>query len=123
MKHRFDWAKMLLLIIVIGPLAILIFGGAVMWLWNNALAPVLHISTVSFWQALGILVLSKILFSSFHGGGRRHSGWGDRMSKKWHTMTPEEKAAFKQKWENRWWRGGSKPWDSETKPEQPGTAS
>lgn len=122
MNRRFNWAKMILLFIIIAPVAILIFGGIVMLLWNNALAPVLHISTVTFWQALGILVLSKILFSSFsRGGSRRYPTWKERISKKWNNMTPEEKEKFKQKWEDRWWKGGYKPWDPET--EQQGTGS
>ena len=119
---RSRWVKYTLLFIVIGPLAILIFGGIVMLLWNNALAPVLNISTVTFWQALGILVLSKILFSSFSGGGsHRSASWKERMSQKWNNMTPEEKEKFKQKWKDHWWKGGYKPWDSETGIEQPGT--
>jgi len=106
---RSRWTRFILLFILIGPIAILVFGGIVMLLWNNALAPVLHISTVTFWQALGILVLSKILFSSFSGGaGRRYPSWKERIS---------------QKWKDRWWKGGYKPWDSETGVEQPGAGS
>ena len=63
-------AKMFFLFICFAPIAIFLFGILVMWLWNNALVPVLHVSTVTFWQGLGILVLAKILFGSF-GGGRR----------------------------------------------------
>jgi hypothetical protein len=112
---RFHWAKLVILFIVIGPIAIFIFGWIVMFLWNNALAPVLHISEVTFWQGLGILVLCKILFSSFSGGrSRRHSTWKERITQKWNNMTPEEKEKFKQKWEDRWWKGGFKPWDSES---------
>jgi len=119
MKRQFHWAKMVLLFIIIAPLAILFFGGIVMWLWNNALVPVLHISTVTFWQALGILVLSKILFGSFSGGrSNRHSNWKERMSKKWNNMTPEEKEKFKAKWNDRWWKPGFKPWDSENASEK-----
>jgi len=124
MKHRFNWAKMVLLFIIIAPLAILFFGGAVMLLWNNALVPVLHVSTVTFWQALGILLLSKILFGSFSGGrSRRYPAWKERISGKWNNMTPEEKEKFRQKWEDRWWKGGYKPWDSNTEAGQPGAGS
>jgi len=103
--------KIILLIVVIGPLAILVFGGVVMLLWNNVLAEVLHISTVTFWQALGILVLSKILFGSFSGGRswRRDHSWKHRLQKKWASMTPEEREQFKARWkEGRW---GYKPWE------------
>src|SRR6185295_4383014 len=98
MKRRFNWAKMILLFIIIAPVAIFIFGSIVMLLWNNALVPGLHISTVTFWQALGILVLSKILFGSFSGGrSRRYTTWKERMTRKWNNMTPEEQAKFTQK--------------------------
>jgi hypothetical protein len=118
---RFHWAKLILVFIIIAPLAILLFGSIVMFLWNNALVPVIHVSEVSFWQALGILVLSKILFSSFSGGrSRRYPTWKERISRKWNNMTPDEKEKFKQKWEDRWWKGGYKPWDSATDAERPG---
>ena len=109
------WTRLFVLFILIAPVAILIFGGIVMLLWNNALVPVLHIDKVTFWQGLGILVLSKILFSSF-GGRRGYHGpsWKQRISQKWNSMTPEEKEKFKDKWKDHWWKPGYKPWDSET---------
>jgi hypothetical protein len=98
------WVKRILLFIVIAPLAILVFGGVVMLLWNNVLSPVLHISIITFWQALGILVLSKILFGSFSGGrGMHRSGWRQRMQEKWARMTPEEREKYKEKLKNRYW--------------------
>lgn len=112
-------ARMILLFILIAPLAIFIFGSVVMLLWNNVLVPVLSVHVVTFWQALGILVLSKILFSSFGGGrGRRYPTWRDRMSQRWNAMTPEEKEKFKQKWEERCWKAGYKPWETATGGEQ-----
>jgi len=88
-----------------------------MFLWNNVLAPVLHISTVTFWQGLGILVLSKILFSSFSGrGGYRRDYWKQRMM--WKNMTAEEKEKFKEELKNRSRRWGYRSRDSETGDEQ-----
>jgi hypothetical protein len=101
MKRNF-WARGILFFIVIAALAILIFGSVVMLLWNNILAPVLNISTITFGQALGILVLSKILFGGFRGGwGPRRHFWKQRMTQKWNNMTPEEREKFKQEWQNR----------------------
>jgi len=117
MYRRNRAARIFLLIFIIGPIAIFVFGFIVMWLWNNALVPVLKISEVTFWQALGILVLSKILFGSFSGGGRGRSNWGirwrERMQQKWASMTPEERERFKEKYKDRWCYG-NKPWESET---------
>ena len=114
MKRR-HWPRFLLLFIIFAPIFIFLFGTLVMWLWNNTLVPVLHISPITFWQGLGILVLSKILFSSFSGGrGRRYPTWRERITQKWNSMTPEEKERFKEKWKDHWWKMGYKPWDSES---------
>src|SRR6266516_2545712 len=100
MKRR-RLGRFILFAIIFAPLAIFIFGSIVMLLWNNVASPVLHLSTVTFWQALGILVLSKILFSSFsggRGGGPGRYAWRRRMMKNWKDMTPEEKEKFKEQW-------------------------
>ncbi len=84
--------------------AILLFGAAVMALWNAILPAVLGVSTITFGQALGILVLSKILFGGFGRGGRwqrENHQWGRGMRDKWVNMTPEEREKFKADWKNR----------------------
>lgn len=91
------------------PLALALFTWIVMLLWNGVLAEVTGVHVVSFWQAMGILVLSKILFGGFRGGwrGKRHEQMHD-MKDKWQQMTPEERVQFKQQWRDRcktWGRG------------------
>lgn len=97
-----------LLFIPLFILGVFVFTAIVMLLWNNVLAPVVHISTITFWQALGILVLSKILFGGFRGGGwgARRSYWRQRMMQKWDSMTPEEREKFKTELRNRCGRWG-----------------
>lgn len=102
MERRSFRATRVLLFILLAIAAVIIFGSIVMLLWNNILADVLKISTISFGQALGILVLSKILFGNFRGGwggGRHH--WKNRMQEKWASMTPEEREKFKEQWQKR----------------------
>jgi Ca2+/H+ antiporter, TMEM165/GDT1 family len=112
MKRGF-WAKRIVFFILIAAVAILVFGSAVMLLWNNILAPVLNISTISFAQALGILILSKILFGGFRGGwGHRRHQWKQGMMQKWNTMTPVEREKFKEEWQKRCGGWGYKSWDS-----------
>lgn len=82
-------------------------GWVVMSLWNNVLTDVVPVPFISFWQALGILLLSKILFGGFHGklGGGARRMWGREMREKWQHMTPEEKEKMKEEWRdrcNRW---------------------
>jgi Ca2+/H+ antiporter, TMEM165/GDT1 family len=114
--------KFIFLFIVIAPVAIFVFGSVVMLLWNNVLTPVLHVSEISFWQGLGILVLSKILFGSFgrRGGYRRDFGKQRMM---WNSMTPEQREKFKEEWRNRSRKCGYRSGDSEMEVEQPGAAS
>jgi hypothetical protein len=103
-------------------LGVFVLGEVVVLLWNNVLTPVLHVSVITFWQGLGIFVLSKILFSSFSGGGG--SGryyWKQRMM--WNNMTPEQKERLKEEWKNRSRRWGYKGGSSETEFEQPGAGS
>lgn len=99
------WIKKGLMILVFGTIAILGFGMLVMGLWNAILPAVLGVKTISFIQALGILLLSKILFGGF-GGGRHRGGWRNKgkwmeMKDKFAGMTPEEREKFKAEWKNK----------------------
>ena len=47
---------------------------------------------ISFWQAVGILLLSKILFGGFRGRGGM--SWRHRMGERWERMSPEEREKF-----------------------------
>jgi Ca2+/H+ antiporter, TMEM165/GDT1 family len=95
------WYKRIIFI----PIAIVLFGLAagfiVMFLWNSILPGVIGVHTITFWQAAGILVLSKILFGGFHGKGGHHRfhGHSREMRERWMQLTPEER----EKLRNRWW--------------------
>ena len=81
------------------PFAVLffaVFGFVVMSLWNWLMPALFGWHLISFWQALGLLILSKILFGGFHGGPRRHWFWRRRMMERWEQMTPEEREKFRQ---------------------------
>jgi Ca2+/H+ antiporter, TMEM165/GDT1 family len=97
------WIRKVAGFILLAIIGILVFGSIVMLLWN-ALMPVLfHLPEVTFWQALGLLVLTKILFSGFRGGGPKPQ-WKDRLKQRWMNMTPEERENFKQEWGSRCWK-------------------
>lgn len=109
-------AGKVLTIILIAAAAITAFGFIVMGLWNNILPAVIGVKTITFWQALGILALSKILFGFGKGGGgwgHKRREWKEKMKDKWDAMTPEEREKFKAEWKNRcggmrW--GRPQPW-------------
>src|SRR5947207_8922311 len=76
-------------------LAFFAFGGVVMLLWNAVLPPATGWHTITYGQALGLLVLCKILFGGFRGpAGRWHSR--RRMFERWEQMTPEEREKFRE---------------------------
>jgi Ca2+/H+ antiporter, TMEM165/GDT1 family len=85
--------------------AILAFGFVTMTLWNSILVAVLGVKAITFVQALGILILSKILFGGFKGRGGCHGGrgmmWKQKMQEKYANMTPEEREKFKAEWKSR----------------------
>lgn len=95
---------------LIAPLAIggfALFILLVMLLWNNVLTVATGVRIITYWQAAGIFVLSKILFG-FSGGWGGRRGWrGHAMREKFANMTPEEREQFKAEWKercNRWRR-------------------
>lgn len=75
-------------------------GFVVMNLWNYLLPGILHVTAITFWQALGIFVLCKILFGFGRGGHRMHGGapWmRNKMEERFKNMSPEEREKFKAK--------------------------
>ena len=76
--------------------AVALAGAVTMALWNVLLPALFGWPTLGFWQALGLLLLSKMLFGSFRGGrggGGRH--WRARMAERWEGMSEEERARFR----------------------------
>jgi len=73
-------------------------GAIVMLLWNALVPAIFGITTISFWQALGLLVLARIFFGSLHhnhsynGKNAKHSH--NHLFEKWKNMTPEERKEF-----------------------------
>ena len=83
--------------------AIGLFGLIVMSLWNWLMPAVFSLHTITYWQALGLLILAKIFFGGFRGGPcgmRRH------MKENWEHLTPEERAKFRDAMRKRWGMGG-----------------
>ncbi len=79
-----------------GALFLTVIGFVVMRLWNWLMPVVFGWHSINFWQAVGLLVLSKILFTGFHGRPGKHMYWRRRMMERWEQMTPEEREKFRQ---------------------------
>ena len=102
--------------IIFATLFVLVGGYVIMSLWNW-LIPSIFNGPIGWTQAIGILILGRILFGGFGhrggwGGGRwGHRGWGhhdwkQRMENRMANMTPEQKEQFKAQMKERWGRCG-----------------
>jgi hypothetical protein len=89
------------LIVPVAVLAVIAFatlgGYIVRWLWNALLPPLFGLPTVTFWQALGLLALSRILF----GGLGMQGGSGSHYRRRWEAMTPEERERVRERMRQR----------------------
>jgi hypothetical protein len=96
-------------IIVVAPLAIALFvfvgGEVVMRLWNWLLPVLFGWHLLTFWQAVGLLALCRILFGRWGGRGGPRFGFRRRMderwAERWEKMTPEEREKFRSNWRGR----------------------
>ena len=111
MNERLMKMTRLTRLLIIAPLAFLgmvifawIGGELVMHLWNWLAPTLFGLRLITFWQALGLLALCRILFGGFglSGGGNRNSRRRmegrirERMDERWEQMTPEEREKLRQ---------------------------
>jgi hypothetical protein len=89
-----SWILKGLMFLPLVALAVFVFGYGVMLLWNWLVPPLTGWHTLSFAQAIGLLVLCRILFGGHHG---RRGGWHwrHRMRERFAHMTPEERERFR----------------------------
>lgn len=92
-SHKAERAIKILLFILVAATAL---GFIVKGLWNALMPQLFGWHTLTFWQALGLLLLAKIFFGGFH----RHSGggahWRNRMKQRLEEMTPEQREQFRE---------------------------
>jgi hypothetical protein len=79
-------------IVLFGIACLGIAGLLTMALWNLLLPAILHVPAISFWQALGLFLLSRVLFGRFGGGGWMRRS---RFVRGWHGLTAEERGRFR----------------------------
>ncbi len=99
MKKRMIW------IAPLGILAMAAFtflgGEIVKLLWNWLLPPLFGWRLITFWQAVGLLALSRILFGRWGGRGFPRYGFRGRIRERWEKMTPEEREKLRERWGGR----------------------
>jgi hypothetical protein len=92
--------KLVKLVVFAGIFVGFCFG--VRELWNWLIPDIFGFKSITVWQALGLLLLSRILFGGFRGWpGHHRRSWKRHMQKRWSRMTPEEREKFRQGWKRR----------------------
>jgi hypothetical protein len=102
-------------VFLVGAAVFVAVGGLVVRaLWNWLLPPLFGLPAITFWQALGILALCRILFGQLSMRGGSRYDYRRRMEERWKSMTPEERERFRN---SMWGRfgaamGSRQPWHS-----------
>jgi membrane protein required for beta-lactamase induction len=92
--------------VVLGIVAFALFTFVVMLLWNWLIPVIFNGPVLTFWQAAGLLLLSKIIFSGiwkdhkpFHND---RSIWRKKFEEKLNKMSEEDREKFKSRFHGRW---------------------
>jgi hypothetical protein len=77
-------------------------GTVVMLLWNEVLVPAAGVRPLGIWQALGLLLLCRILFGAWSRPRRFGPGSGaTKQREAWDSMSSEQRARFRDHWRAR----------------------
>ncbi len=96
--------KLVVLVLPAAVLFLALIGFIVMSLWNGLTPTLFGLKPVTYWQAVGLLILARMLFGGFRGASGRGGHWRHRMMERCEQMTPEEREKFRQALESRWGR-------------------
>src|SRR5215813_3654627 len=103
--HGVPRVTRLLIIAVLCFAVMALVGWVMMSLWNWLLPGLFGFKTIGYWQAVGLMVLSRLLFGGFRamGGPRGPSLYERRrLFRRWEQMTPEERERFREGMRGRW---------------------
>ncbi len=70
---RIPWPWKMAGALIIIPGLVFLGTWVTMLLWNALLPAIFGLGVITFWQAMGLILLGKILFGGFHGGGNHRS--------------------------------------------------
>lgn len=96
--ERFNPLKIVGMILVFAAI-VAALSALVMYLWNTILTDVTNVKPLTFWKAMGLLLLAKILFGGVGKGfGRKGGSKRKHWKNKWMNMSPEERNEAKSRW-------------------------
>lgn len=114
-RYKAHFRKKIIFIPFLVAAGLALISYIVMLLWNGLLPEILHTGTITFWQAMGLFILAKILFGFGKGGGRGGAPWMRHKMEKWRDMSPEERDRLREQMRsrcNKWGRHrGGFDWD------------
>lgn len=103
MKRRF----LLMSLLFVGLIALV--GLVLMLLWNWLMPELFQLPAINYYQALGLLLLSKILFGGFRGKKsygchhhESHYGWKEKFKAKWQNMPADDRKKWEEKFGSCW---------------------
>lgn len=98
------WVLKSIKILVMMVFFVVVMGSMVMWLWNGLMPHLFNLPYITFGQAIGLLVLSRILSGGFRlgiVGESEHWEQKRQIWEKWSSMTAEERQKWKEDWRSR----------------------
>lgn len=98
-----------------GLVFVLVLGAVVMLLWNWLVPDIFSGPRISYVQAFGLLVLSRILFGGWRNGRRGYNPreeWKRRWHKKLASMSEADRERFKSRLREKWRCGPASPDDA-----------
>lgn len=115
--NRSFWLKNALKFVFFAALFVAAATFATLSLWNWLMPMLFHLPALTFWQALGLLVLSRILTGGFGRGGQggwaRGRAWKRQMQQRMEAFSPAEREKFRQQMRSRcagsWGRPAAEP--------------
>lgn len=100
------WIRKAAAFVALAIVITLALGGIVLLLWNAVVPDVFGAPALTYWQAVGLLLLTQILFRgigrwrAYHHPAARDR-WKHKLEEKLAAMTPEEREKFKAEWKRR----------------------
>lgn len=104
MQYNMKW-KWVAKGLVFGIVFVTVTTFATMFLWNTLVTTIFGLPVLSFFQALGLMILGRLLTGGFggRGWGGGHRMRGHHMRERWKNMPPEQREQFMQRWGKRGW--------------------